>query len=80
MAVPAALGLHDVVDIAAGQVHALALRADGSVVLWGNDSDGQTVAPGGLSGVVGVGAGARYSLAVSGDGTIWAWGAAMPPK
>lgn len=35
----------NVVTIAAGYYHSLALRADGSVVAWGSDSQGQTDVP-----------------------------------
>jgi alpha-tubulin suppressor-like RCC1 family protein/mRNA-degrading endonuclease toxin of MazEF toxin-antitoxin module len=78
-----------VAAIAAGGFHSLAVRADGSVVAWGYNGDGQLgnggtnphegspVAVSGLgagSGVVGVAAGIFHSLAVRGDGSVLSWG------
>jgi len=45
------------VALAAGGYHSLALRADGTVVAWGNDDAGQTEVPAGLDRVVGIAAG-----------------------
>jgi alpha-tubulin suppressor-like RCC1 family protein len=67
--------LADVVAIAAGASHNLALRSDGTVAAWGSSTYGQTNVPVGLTGVVAIGAGAFHSLAVKGDGTLVAWGA-----
>ena len=33
--------LHDIVSVSAGDNHAVALRSDGTVLAWGNNSDGQ---------------------------------------
>jgi hypothetical protein len=41
-------GLRGVVQVAAGDQHVLALRADGSVVGWGDDGNGQATVPSGL--------------------------------
>jgi hypothetical protein len=41
-------GLSDVIGIAAGGFHCAALRADGSVVCWGLNDQGQTSTPDGL--------------------------------
>jgi alpha-tubulin suppressor-like RCC1 family protein len=79
--------LDNVVAIAAGENHSLALRADGTVWAWGSNASGQvgdgatttyrtsaTPVPV-VTGAVVVGAGATHSLAASGvDGTVWAWG------
>jgi alpha-tubulin suppressor-like RCC1 family protein len=67
--------------------HTLALKSDGSVWAWGNNSWGQ-VGDGssannrtmpyqipGLSGVVAIATDADHSLAVKSDGTVWTWGA-----
>ncbi len=60
--------------IAAGGLHNLALRPDGTVVGWGDNSYGQ--ANGGLAGsqVVATAAGMFFSLALRANGTVVAWG------
>ena len=67
-------GLSNVVAVAAGASHSLALRADGTVAAWGDNSAGQTTVPVGLSNVVAVAAGGYHSLALRTDGTVAAWG------
>ena len=67
-------GLNNVVAIAAGGYHSLALKYDGTVVAWGDDSVGQTNVPAGLSNVVAVAAGGFHSLALKADGTLVTWG------
>ncbi|MEK5040476.1 OmpL47-type beta-barrel domain-containing protein [Sporosarcina sp. FSL K6-3457] len=57
--------------IAAGILHSLALKSDGTVVGWGNGSGG-TIPPG-LESVVSIAAG-DHSLALKSDGTVVAWG------
>ncbi len=69
-------GLTGVRAIAAGDAHGLALKTDGSLVAWGDNSSGQTTLPAGLSGnVVAIAAGANVSGAVRRDGTVQLWGA-----
>lgn len=68
-------GLTDVVAVAAGQSHSLALKRDGTLVAWGKNDLGQTNVPAGLSNVVAITAGQSYSLALKADGTLVAWGA-----
>ena len=58
-------GLTDVVDVAAGGGHNLALKSDGTVVAWGYNSNGQTDVPSGLTDVVDVAAGDYHSLALT---------------
>jgi alpha-tubulin suppressor-like RCC1 family protein len=65
---------NDVIDIAAGVDHALALKANGTVVVWGANLFGQTNIPSGLTDVVAIAAGGYFSLALKSDGTVVAWG------
>jgi len=67
-------GLSNVVAVAAGEYHSLALKQDGTVVAWGWNSSGQCNIPAGLSNVVAVEGGGRHSLALKQDGTVVAWG------
>jgi alpha-tubulin suppressor-like RCC1 family protein len=62
------------VRVSAGEKHSLALKADGTVVAWGNNTEGQTTVPVGLSGVMSIAAGWQHSLALKSDGTVVAWG------
>lgn len=66
-------GLIDVVAIAAGGDHGLALRADGIVVGWGGQAGAGTIPPG-LSSVQAIAAGLHHSLALLSNGTVVAWG------
>ena len=66
--------LTNVVAVAAGSSHFLALKHDGTVVAWGDNSAGQTNVPSNLSGVVAIAAGPYHSLALRNDGTVIAWG------
>lgn len=70
------INLTGVRAVAAGHQHAVALKADGTVVAWGNDTSGQATVPAGLSGVVAVAAGGDVSGVVRGDGTVRLWGSA----
>lgn len=78
-------GLENVLTVAAGSFHSLALTEDGKVWSWGlNDhgqlGDGTTESRGtpaqvlNLTDVVAIAAGSRHSLALEADGTIWSWG------
>jgi len=77
-------GLTDVVAVAAGGWHSLALKADGTVWAWGNNEFGSlgdgTLTNGnvpkkvGIEDVVAISAGNSHSLAVKADGTVWSWG------
>ena len=67
-------GLSNLVTIAAGGFHTLALRADGEVLAWGDNFDGQCDVPQGLNNVVGIAGGGYHSLAVRANGRVAAWG------
>lgn len=80
-------GHGEVVDIAAGRAHSLAVLSDGTVWGWGDSDQGQLgtnhcdAAPRmtpfqipGLSGVATVAAGYSHSLAMTGVGDVWGWG------
>jgi alpha-tubulin suppressor-like RCC1 family protein len=73
-------GLTNIVEIASGENHALALRRDGTVFAWGNNAWGQTTLPVGLTNVIAIAAGANNNIALKSDGTLSAWGefASMP--
>jgi alpha-tubulin suppressor-like RCC1 family protein len=71
--------------VAAGDIHTLALKADGTVWGWGGNSQGQLgdnsqtersspVQVSGLTNVVAIAVGSTHSLALKADGTAWAWG------
>src|SRR2546426_926070 len=61
--------LTNIVDVAAGALHSMALKVDGTLVTWGDNSWGQRDAPGGLMNVVGIAAGLSGSAALRDDGT-----------
>jgi hypothetical protein len=71
--------LSNVTAIAAGSFHSLALKIDGTVVAWGDNSQGQSTVPPGLSGVTAIAAYENYSLALKSDSTIMGWGAITVP-
>jgi hypothetical protein len=64
----------NVVAIAAGNDHSLALRADGTVVGWGYNGQGQTTIPASATNVVAIAAEYAHSLALRVDGTVVGWG------
>src|SRR6185436_15783800 len=65
----------NVIAIAAGTVHTLALRANGTVVAWGIGFNGEEVVPASATNVVAITAADRSSLAVRADGATVGWGA-----
>ena len=77
------LSLTNVTAVAAGMFHNLGLKADGTVVGWGQSFSGETNVPPGLSNVMAVAAGDRWSLVLQSNGTVLAWGSSpatnVPP-
>ena len=73
--VPVPAGLTSVKAIAAGVRHCLALKANGEVVGWGDNSLGQASPPfAARSGVKSIAAGDYFSMALKFDGTVVLWG------
>ncbi len=72
-------GLTNVIAVAAGASHSLALQSDGILTGWGSNGEGEATVPAGLTGVRAIAAGSNYSLALGSDGTVQAWGNLLPP-
>ena len=67
--------LENVIAVAAGAEHSLALTSAGTVVAWGSNAAEQTTVPtAALSGITAIAAGWNHSLALKSDGTVLAWG------
>jgi alpha-tubulin suppressor-like RCC1 family protein len=66
--------LSNVVAITSGTEFGLALKRDGRVVAWGQDSYGETAVPKGLNNVTAISADGSLCLALKSDGTVVAWG------
>ncbi|MHA7627935.1 RCC1 domain-containing protein [Corallococcus sp. M7] len=87
-------GLTDIVSVAAGTGHSLALRADGTLFGWGDNSYGQLadedlatirrapVVVEGLPRIASIAAVNVHSLVLGVDGTVWSWGngSAIPSR
>lgn len=83
-------GISNVTKIAAGHIHSLFLKSDGTVWTVGNNGSGQlgdnsttdrstvvqVVVSGGsaLSNITAIAGGAAHSIALKSDGTVWTWG------
>jgi alpha-tubulin suppressor-like RCC1 family protein/subtilisin-like proprotein convertase family protein len=68
------IAVADYLELQGEVVQHLALKSDGTVVAWGDNSSGQLDVPSGLSDVVGIAAGLGHRLALKRDGTVVAWG------
>ena len=68
-------GLTNIIAIAAGGYHNLALSNNGTVFAWGNNLSGQCDLPTNVANVASIGAGGYHSLAARADGIVFAWGA-----
>jgi alpha-tubulin suppressor-like RCC1 family protein len=77
----------DVVAVAGGWAHSVALKADGTVWAWGLNSNSQLgigdtsivragtpVQVADLSDVVSIAVGSQHAIALKADGTVWVWG------
>jgi hypothetical protein len=64
----------DVVAVAAGLWHGVALRNEQTVLAWGMPNGGRLMVPAGLTGVVSIAAGEAHSLALKQNGAIVGWG------
>jgi alpha-tubulin suppressor-like RCC1 family protein len=76
----------NIVAIAAGGFHSLALKSDGTMLSWGNDGNGQLgdgtigtnnptpTAVTSATNIVAIAAGNSHSLALKSDGTMLSWG------
>ncbi|MZQ86493.1 RCC1 repeat-containing protein [Paenibacillus sp. 5J-6] len=83
-------GFDHVTQITAGSSHAVALKEDGSIYTWGNNTSGQlgigTAYDGktwsrafpehvnDLPEIAGIGAGSNFTFAIDKAGKLWAWG------
>jgi alpha-tubulin suppressor-like RCC1 family protein len=79
-------GLTNIVEIAAGFYHSLALNNNGSAFAWGNNANGQLgngtltnsnlpiAVIGQTEAIKAIAGGGEHSLALLSDGTVWAWG------
>jgi hypothetical protein len=61
--------------VGAGSAHACALRPAGTVICWGDNSDGELNVPPGLTGVKKISVGGAHTCAIKSDGTVVCWGA-----
>lgn len=66
--------LRDVVGLAAGEEHAVALKRDGTLRVWGDNGYGQTNVPAGLKDVVAISVNYMHTLALRKDGTVVGFG------
>lgn len=69
--------LTNIVGLAAGVDHSLALRSNGTVVGWGRNLHGQAEPPANLTNVIDIAVGFDHSLALRKDGSIVAWGRSL---
>ena len=68
---PTQIGTSSWTSVAAGYSHSLAIRSDGKLFSWGDNSYGQLGAGLSISSVV---AGGSNTAVIRSDGTLWTWG------
>lgn len=61
-------------SLSGGGSHSLGLKADGTIVAWGANGNGQRNVPAPNANFVAVAAGESHSLGLKSDGTVIAWG------
>ena len=78
--------VHETLGVTSGLKHSVAVRSDGTVWTWGDNSYGQLgngrrdtghgepAKIQGIDGVSAVAAGMRHTLALKKDGSVWSWG------
>ena len=66
--------LDDLVVVSAGDAFNLGLKADGSIVSWGDNSNGQCIVPLPNSDFIAVAAGSGHGLGLKSDGSVLVWG------
>ena len=71
---PVPAELFDAATVASGSAHQLAIRADGKLVSWSDESYGQPSGPSGATNIVGIAGGFFHTLALNANGTVQAWG------
>ncbi|MSU57647.1 MAG: hypothetical protein EXS35_05615 [Pedosphaera sp.] len=77
--------LRDVVAVAGGEIHSLALRANGTVVAWGGNTLGETNVPASVTNAMAIAANRFWplapNLALATNSTVAQWGTAVanPP-
>jgi alpha-tubulin suppressor-like RCC1 family protein len=80
---PSGGSLRGVIQVSAGNITSMALKADGTVWAWGGSGAGRSLLPsrvsgpngvGFLSGVTQISAGQNFCAALKADGTVWVWG------
>ncbi|MDB6109333.1 MAG: hypothetical protein JWR69_1083, partial [Pedosphaera sp.] len=64
----------DIVAVAGGDYHTLALHHDGTLLAWGYNGNGQTNVPTNALPFVAIAPGADHCLAVTASGSLAAWG------
>lgn len=66
--------LSNIVSVAIGYAHGVALRSDGRVIAWGVNDKGQAAVPTDLTNAIGIAAHYNNSMALRSDGTVVVWG------